>query len=308
MNRQLIIQELAACSNQLIIDDNTLWQHHNQHDRIKSHIDGDLHDFFDLVMDNLLFKSITKQYDAIFIGEIFHVIQLHTLVDNLNAASSCLNPGGCIYIAINSNSIETAKSESSKIISRLEKLAQYTLTTSYQYQDDNTLAWTMLKLTKVETKSIDDINFENALIIGKQIAILINQGKNITKLKAGYLKSNSSLDQADFKCAYTSNQELLSIYLKSQVLELKPCFKREYLVNLAAFVFENRKALQVTADIELIKQGSFTLALEGYQRQSLKIDNQYIAGIANLIEQIWNCCLKSKLNNQLKTLIEQIEE
>lgn len=294
---------IKAYQSALIIDDNQKWNHPQNYTRISQYLDGDLHDFFDLVNDELLFTQINDQFEMIFIGEIFHVINLQTLIYNLELAVNCLTTDGQILIAVNANSIETAKTEARKIIGRLQLLEQYTVTDQEMYVDE--VEWTMLTLQK----RVDVINpeIEVQLQLGAGLADMANTGKSLSKIKSGLLKSKLAIDNQAFKASYTNNQQLLSLYFQNQIINLNPGFKREYYTNLADLIYSNRNSLQQLEDIELLKNGSFTLGLEHYQRSSIVQDQLYIAENAQLVNLIWDS-IDQKPNKQLYQAINNIKE
>lgn len=284
--------------SQLIIDDNKCWNHDLQFDRVSKYVDGDLHDFFDLVQDELLFQVIPAKYDRIFIGEVFHVINLQTIIYNLEYASKILNENGLVQIAINASSIETMKTDSRKVISRLEMLNEYQCINSSSYVDDDQKQWTMLTLQVKNVNKLNDESFETTLKIGEQICQFANTGKNISKIKAGQLKTACNLQTELFKQAFTTTEDVLQIYLQSEILELEPRLTSEYLIALAEFIFINRKALGGLSKLDTLKQGSFNIAFEKYAKSSLSINQEQVAIYASLIETIWNRCLKQKLDSR----------
>lgn len=310
MNRKHIINSinLNQYQNCLIIDDNKGWEHDPKFTRIKQFVTGDLHDFFDLVTGEELFKSIDEQFDLIFIGEIFHVIELQTLVYNLEYATECLNRDGKLIICINQDSLKTSRTEYRKIIGRLELLPMYNLTSKQVYVDEHAKEWTMLTLQVKAEKTLEDADIANALVIGREITNYLNQGKNLNKLKTGYLISNSSLDNQAFKQAYTNNQELIGLYFQNQIVNLEPSFKRNFLLDLADFIFTNRKALNQLDNLSYLQQGTFAIAIDDYTKTTMIQDKQYVGAVALLIEQIWNRCLKQKINDQLLQAIAEIKE
>lgn len=310
MNRKYVIEALNQQKYQtgLIIDDNKQWQHEDKFTRINHYAKGDLHDFFDLVTDEQLFKIVNQTYDLIFIGEIFHVIELQTIIYNLEAAHNCLNDQGIVTICINQDSQQTNKTSYRKMVTRLEQLAGYKLAAKLVYVDEYAKEWTLLNLQKVNSKQLADNQTNDAIQIGAEIAALVNKGKNISKLKAGYLQSNSSLSQDAFKATYTSNDEMLGFYLQNAIIELKPCLNQEYALKLAAFVYENRKAINCYSQISSLEQGNFVLGLEAYNKKSIVPDQKLIASYAEVFEKVWNRCLKQKINDQLLSDIDQLKE
>ncbi|WOO89203.1 hypothetical protein R2F61_00445 [Mollicutes bacterium LVI A0078] len=309
MNKQTLANTLNTkkYKHALIIDDNKSWNHNDQYSRVSNYIDGDLHDFFDLVNGEQLFPSIKDQFDLIFIGEIFHVINLQTLVYNLELAVINLTTGGLIQISINQNSIDTAKTTQQKIISRLQFLKQYTVIEEIDYIDEDNLEWTLLTLQKNDIKQVNDQTITDAIQIGSEICQLVNSGKNIKKLKVGFLQSNSKLDNEQFKAAFTTIDELMSIYLQNQLITLKPCFKHQFLLNLSDFIFENRKSLEV-CDINLLQEGIFKLCLDNYKQSTIIFSDQFVASYADVLNLIWNQCLKKKADNKLISQINQLKE
>lgn len=291
-------------SSGLIIDDNQKWNHDKKYTRINQFVDGDLHDFFDLVADEQLFQQIDQQFEMIFIGEVFHVINLQTLIYNLEYAVQCLTAEGEILIAINDNSIETAKTEARKIIGRLQLLEPYTVIDSIPYHDEQ-VNWTLLRMKK---KLItDNSNIADSLEIGKQLAALANTGKSLKKIKSGLLMSKCDLSTTDFKASYTDNQQLLGLYFQNQIINLNPGFKSEYLLALSDLVYNNRKALSQIEDIELLKSGSFVIAFENYKNTAVLQDQQYVAQLAELINQVWNS-MQTKPSKDLYQKIDNIKE
>lgn len=309
MNKQTLAITLNTkkYKHALIIDDNKSWNHNDQYSRVSNYIDGDLHDFFDLVNGEQLFPSIKDQFDLIFIGEIFHVINLQTLVYNLELAVNNLTTGGLIQISINQNSIDTAKTTQQKIISRLQFLKQYTVIEETDYIDEDNLEWTLLVLQKNGIKQVNDQTITDAIQIGSEICQLVNSGKNIKKLKVGFLQSNSKLDNEQFKTAFTTIDELMSIYLQNQLINLKPGFKHQFLLNLAGFVFENRKSLEI-CNINLLQEGVFKLCLDNYKQSTIIFSDQFVASYADILNLIWNQCLKKKADNKLISQINELKE
>lgn len=309
MNKQTLANALNTkkYKHALIIDDNKSWNHNDQYSRVSNYVDGDLHDFFDLVNGEQLFPSIKDQFDLIFIGEIFHVINLQTLVYNLELAVINLTTGGLIQISINQNSIDTAKTTQQKIISRLQFLKQYTVIEEIDYIDEDNLEWTLLTLQKNDIKQVNDQTITDAIQIGSEICQLVNSGKNIKKLKVGFLQSNSILDNEQFKAAFTTIDELMSIYLQNQLINLKPCFKHQFLLKLADFIFENRKSLEV-CDINLLQEGIFKLCLDNYKQSTIIFSDQFVASYADVLNLIWNQCLKKKADNKLISQINELKE
>ncbi len=307
MNKQKYtnLTNIIKESSVLIIDDNKVWNHNLQFDRVNEYVNGDLHDFFDLVADEELFQIINKKFDVIFIGEVFHVINLQTIVYNLEHAINCLKPKGIIQIAINENSIDTAKTESSKIISRLEKLKNFKCIEKTSYSDENNLTWTMLSLQLEDQKQLSDDSFQTTLKIGKQLCMFANTGKSIAKIKAGLLKSACGLDTEEFKASFTTNEEVLSLYLQSEILDLNPNFNKKYLLDLSDYIFSNRNALKQLKSLNLIKQGSFNIAFDQYTKSCINVNQEYVASYAETVELIWNRCIKQKLDS---TSLEQINE
>lgn len=309
MNKQTLANTLNTkkYKHALIIDDNKSWNHNDQYSRVSNYVDGDLHDFFDLVNGEQLFPSIKDQFDLIFIGEIFHVINLQTLVYNLELAVINLTTGGLIQISINQNSIDTAKTTQQKIISRLQFLKQYTVIEEINYIDEDNLEWTLLTLQKNDIKQVNDQTITDAIQIGSEICQLVNSGKNLKKLKVGFLQSNSKLDNEQFKAAFTTIDELMSIYLQNQLINLKPCFKHQFLLKLADFIFENRKSLEV-CDINLLQEGIFKLCLDNYKQSTIIFSDQFVASYADVLNIIWNQCLKKKADNKLISQINELKE
>lgn len=310
MNRKYTREKLRLekYESGLIIDNNKSWQHPSKFTTINNYIDGDLHHFFDLVADEQLFKIIPERFDLIFIGEIFHVINLQTLIYNLEEAHHCLNKEGIISIAINQDSIKTAKTEYHKIIDRLEKLSIYKLAEKIVYVDESAKEWTMLNLRKVSQKEVSHDAVSDAIEIGHEIAELINRGKNIKKLKSGFLQSNSKLEINAFKAAYTNNLEMLDLYLQNQLISLKPRLKQQFAIDLANFIFDNRKSLLAFEDLSQLQEGCFVLAVDDYKQRTLSLEQAHIANYAELFNIIWNQSLKQKPNLQLHQAIEAIKE
>lgn len=310
MNRKYILRalNLNQFANGLIIDDNKVWEHDSKFTRINHYLKGDLHDFFDLVNDELLFKEIDQQYDLIFIGEIFHVINLQTLIYNLEAAHNCLTEDGVITICINEDSEQTSKAGYRKTITRLEGLDGYKLREKLVYVDEHAKEWTLLSLQKVASREITDSQVPDAIQIGSEIAVLVNGGKNINKLKAGFLQSKSAVSHDSFKAVFTSSDEMLGLYLQNAIIELKPVFNRQYAVILADFVFANRKALNSYSGAANLEQGNFVIALEEYNKRAINSEQLLIASYASIFEKIWKRCLKQKITDQLKSEIDQLKE
>ncbi len=310
MKKQILANTLnnTTYEHVLIIDDNKTWNHKEQYTRVKNFIDGDLHDFFDLVNGEQLFPQIKQQFNLIFIGEIFHVINLQTLVYNLELAADNLNDRGIIQISINQNSIDTAKSTQQKIISRLNFLEQYTTIDSCDYVDEEEISWTMLTLQKNDLKQISDSTIDDAIQIGSEICELVNNGKNIKKLKVGFLQSNSTLSTDRFKASFTSIEELMSLYLQNQLINLKPCFKHQFLLSLADFIFYNRKSIGTISNISLLQEGVFKLALDNYRQTTIIFSDHFVANYAEILNTIWNHSLKKKADSKLINQINQLEE
>lgn len=310
MNRKYIIEALNHQKYQtgLIIDDNKAWKHNPEFTRINHYVEGDLHDFFDLVADEQLFKVIDQTYDFIFIGEIFHVINLQTIIYNLEAAHSCLNDNGIISICINQDSLQTNKTSYRKMITRLEQFEGYKLSEKLVYVGEHAKEWTLLNLQKVNTKQLTADQATDAIQIGREIAEFVNNGKNISKLKAGFLQSNSNLNRQQFKATYTSNDEMLGFYLQNAIIELDPSLNRQYIHKLAEFIFENRKAINCYSQISSLQQGNFVLGLDAYNKKTVVPDQLLIAAYAELFEKIWKRCLNQKIDNQLLNEIDQLKE
>lgn len=310
MNRKYIIEALnqQKYKSGLIIDDNKAWQHNTRFARIGQYINGDLHDFFDHVNDEELFKLITDRYDYIFIGEIFHVINLQTVVYNLECAVDCLNDNGVITICINEDCLKTTKTSYRKTISRIEKIAGCKLFEKLIYVDEHAKEWTLLSLQKLVVKQVAETQINDAIQIGREIADHLNKGKNINKLKSGFLQSNSRLERKVFKAVYTTNQEMLGFYLQNAIIELEPSFNHQYVLALAEFIFTNRKAINGFEQVSNLQQGNFILGLEAYNNQTLIPDQTLIASYADIFERIWTRCLKQKINEQLMNEIGQLKE
>lgn len=310
MDRKTVIKTInqQQFESGLIIDDNQQWEHYAGFDRIKKYAYGDLHDFFDLINDEQLFDVINEQYDYIFIGELFHVINLQTIIYNLEKATSCLNNNGVISICINQEGLETDDVSYQKIIGRLEHLDGFKVKERLDYVDEEAKKWTMLNLQKLQSKQVQPDGIADAIIIGEEIATYLNQGKNLGKLKAGFLQSHSKLPIDAFKAVYTTSDEMLGLYLQNQIVELKPCFKKHYVYNLADFIFTNRKAISGYANIDNLQQGNFVIAYEEYNKCAIVKDQQFIASYAHVFEQVWNTCLKQKITEQLKLEIENLKE
>lgn len=310
MNRSYIIQNLnhQKFETGLIIDDNKAWNHDCRFSRINKYIQGDLHDFFDRVNDEVLFKTINDQFDLIFIGEIFHVINLQTIIYNLEYAHECLTENGIISICINEDSQNTSDTSYRKMVTRLEGLEGYKLLEKLTYVDEHAKEWTLLNLQKVAIKRVTDSQLDNAILIGSEIASYLNSGKNISKLKAGFLQSNSKLDPVAFKAAFTTNDEMLGLYLQNEITDLKPCFNKEYAYILSDFLFTNRKTITSYTMVGNLQQGNFVLALEDYKKRAVIPDPKLIASYAYVFELIWSRCLKQKINTQLKFEIDNLKE
>lgn len=295
-------------SSGLIIDDNKLWNHDQRFTRINKYLSGDLHSFFDLVTDELLFTVIDEQFDYIFIGELFLVISLQSVLFNLETALSCLHDDGLLTMCISENCADTMLASYQKVVSRLEFVDGYQLDSKFEYVDEDDNDWTLINLRKSQQRQLGDDQLANGIKIGSEIAQYINKGKNISKLKAGFLQSNSQLDIAQFKAAYTTNDEMLGLYLQNEIMSLEPCFKQQYVYKLANFVFENRNSIKSYSGQLNLQQGNFVLAYDQYTKQSIVIDQQLIASYTSIFEAVWNCCIKQKLNNQLITEIEKLKE
>lgn len=310
MNRNYIIQALnhQKFDTGLIIDDNKVWNHDSRFTRVGEYIDGDLHDFFDKVNDEVLFKDINERFDLIFIGEVFHVINLQTIIYNLEYARDCLTEDGIVSIAINEDSQTTNMTTYRKMVTRLEQLEGYKTTEKLTYVDEHAKEWTLLNLQKVATKQVAPDQLEDAIVIGGEIAKLLNSGKSITKLKTGFLQSNSQLDSKQFKAVFTTTNEMLGLYLQNAITDLKPSFNQEYAYTLADFIFVNRKAISSYDLIPNLQQGNFVLALEDYKACAVVQNPKFIASYAHVFELIWNRCLKQKINTQLKLEIDSLKE
>lgn len=310
MNRKYTIEKLKLNNyqNGLIIDNNKEWEHPEKFTHISKYVTGDLHHFFDLVNDEKLFKIIPDSFDLIFIGEIFHVINLQTLVYNLEYAHALLNMDGIVSICINEDSLNTSKTEYKKIIDRLKKLTMYKLAEKIVYVDEHAKEWTLLNLKKITSKQVTDTTLDDAIIIGSEIAAFVNKGKNINKLKTGFLQSNSNVDVNSFKAAFTSNKEMLGLYVQNQIFELKPQLNKQFCVKLSDFVFSNRKVLAVFDNLTNLQEGCFILALENYKKTALRLDQDLIAGYASTFEFIWKQSMKQKNNAQLKVIIDSNKE
>lgn len=310
MNRREVVQKLNLniCSSGLILDNNKLWNHDQKFKLINQVIDGDLHDFFDLVTDEELFKSLDATFDFIFVGEIFHMINLQTIIYNLEYAYQSLNEQGFICISISENNFKTAGTDYHKAVNRLEILNGYNTIDKIVYTDEDSCEWTLLKLQRVANKQIDEDTFLDAIKIGKVIAQVLNKGKNINKLKAGFIKEKSDLDADRFNLVYTNNQELTNLYFQNEIFDLNPQFTKEYLINLANLVFENKNALSQLDNIDTLIQGSFNIAFENYKKTAIINDQGYIALFAKAVEEVWKHSLKQKLNQKLISKFEGIKE
>lgn len=292
----------------LIIDDNQSWQHTPSFTRINKYLNGDLHSFFDLVADEELFETITDQFEYIFVGELFHVISLQSVIYNLEAALNCLLPGGVITICIQEDCEQTMLASHQKVVSRLELLDGYQPQAKVAYEDDEGQVWTLLNLSKRDVKALSDEHLANGIVIGGEIAKFVNQGKKLGKLKAGFLQSNSNLDQQAFKAAYTTSDEMLGLYLQNEIVSLNPCFKQQYVYKLADFVFANRNAIKNYSGSHNLQQGNFVIAYERYQNQTIVIDQQLIASYVRIFELVWSTCINQKMSNQLSLEIEKLKE
>lgn len=307
MKKHQILENIDNFSHRLIIDNNSTWNHKLNYTLINNYIHGDLHDFFDCVQDERLFQVIDDQFDLIFIGEVFHVLDLQTIVYNLEYAVNCLNAGGLVMICINDNSFATNGTPNTKIIDRLEKLKEYQVKHKLTYTDEQGINWTLLGLQVKSDSQPQVINIDDALIIATELATMVKSGKNPEKIKKGYLQSKSSIDSRDFKAAYTSNIELLELYIQSQIIELKPNLNYEYIQELANLIFSNRKLI-IFCNRNQLLEGSFNLALDMYLKTAIKPDNEMIANYASLIEKVWNHCTKQRLSDQLSLEIRSIKE
>lgn len=308
MNKQKIFNELInnLGDTGLVIDDNKDWKIPEKYSRINQFIDGDLHDFYDLIGDEELFAKLNDSFDWIMIGEIFHVINLQTVVYNLENSLNCLNESGAIIISINHNCDLKMEASYSKVINRLKLIDGFEEVESYQYSDQNEEEWTLLCLKK---QVVDETNFKytDAVVIGHQISDLINKGKNPSKLKTGFLMSKSALSNEQFKASYLSFDENVSLYVQEQIKELKPCFKQQFFNDLHSFVKSNKQVLDYLKQDDGFKAGCFNLALQSYQQTSLTQDDKCIAKNAELINFIWDNKIKSR-DKQIKDLIEKMEE
>lgn len=310
MNRREVVQNLNLniCRSGLILDNNKLWNHDQKFKLINQLIDGDLHDFFDLVTDEELFKCLNHTFDFIFIGEIFHMINLQTIIYNLEYAHQTLNEQGFICISVSENNFKTAGTDYHKTINRLDILEGYKTIDKIVYTNEDNCEWTLLKLQKIENKKIDESTFLDAIKIGKVIAQTLNTGKNINKLKAGFIKEKSDLEPDRFNLVYTNNQDLTNLYFQNEVFDLNPQFTKGYLIDLANLVFENKNALLQLDNIDSLIQGSFNIAFENYKKTAIVNDQDYIAQFAKLIEEVWKHSLKQKLNRKLISKFEGIKE
>lgn len=299
MNRKQIFEIIQShnYSSGLIIDDNREWKHQRKFERINKYITGDLHDFFDLAQDQALFNNMNHEYAMIFIGEIFHVLTISTVVNNIVAASSHLTDGGEVYIALNQEDVNFKKN-----LHRLGLIDGYAITQNLEYRDEDNKLWTMLVITKEQQKQITDL--EVAISIGAEIVNYLNQGKKLNKLKKGYLMSHGKVASNLFKQVFTTSEEMVYLYFQSQIYQLNPKLDTIYLNNLADFVFAHKKALGQLSELNLLKQGSFTLALNNYQAKAIVPDQVYVAKCAEVIDRIWLECLKCKTASLMQAIKE----
>lgn len=290
----------------LVIDDNKQWNIPNSFNRINQYINGDLHDFYDLIGDEDLFVKLNDSFDWIMIGEVFHVINLQTVVYNLEYSVHCLKDGGSIIIAINRNCEEKMEASYSKVINRLKLIDGFADYETYEYVDEDGEMWTLLCLQK-QLEENSDFKYTDAVAIGHLICNLINQQKNPNKLKTGFLMSKSNLSNERFKTSFLSLNENASLYLQEQIKELKPCFKRQFFYDLCTFVKNNKQVLDYLNQDQQFKAGAFNLALQTYQQTNLTHDDKCIAKSAELINFIWDNKMKSK-EKVINDLIVEMEE
>lgn len=297
-----IIKKYDTSTNWLIIDDNKKWNHSQVHERVNGIVNGDLHDFFDLAVDNTLFQQLKTKYDCIFIGEIFHVLEYQTIVNNLISAGQALNNNGKIIISL-TEEIKEHVVNVSKLISRIKLLENYQVDESFRYCDEDEINWTLIV---VSVYTSEDFSYQDQIKIGEKITSLVNNGKNLGKIKKGYLLSICDLQQEPFKAAYTSNQELMSIYLQNLIIELKPSLNCEFLIKLSELVYINRKAILSLTKFNNLIEGTFTLALDDYTNQTIIQDKQYVAQFAALYQTVFNKSLKSKLSTETLEKINKL--
>ncbi len=281
MNKHQIQQKLAKRSQQncVIIDDNKKWQHNSNIKRISEFFTGDLHDFFDLVNDEQLFSIIPSKCQFLFIGEVFHTLDLQTIVYNFENLHAKLSDNGEVAICISSSSELKSDASQTKIVGRLKSLNGFYINEQIQYIDEEGQEWLMLFIKKQAAKDTSNVDFEQFMKIGAYICTAVNNGKNINKLKRGMIKSNVDVNQ--FDQIYTSNQEMINYYLLQLVLDLKPAMTSDFLLQLSDFVFTNRKALKVS-NISVIESNCFEQAIK-HKRLNNPIQTTSFASLHSLV-------------------------
>lgn len=308
MTKQNILNNLITNLGDkgLVIDNNQDWNIPSDFNRINEYINGDLHDFYDLVGDEDLFVKLNDSFDWVMIGEVFHVINLQTVVYNLEHSVHSLNDNGTLLISINHNCDEKMEASYSKVINRLKLIDGFTNYESLEYTDSDGEMWTLLCLQKKVTEQTN-FDYIDAVTIGSEIASFINKGKNPSKLKTGFLMSKSQLSNEQFKESFLSLDENVSLYVQDQINSLKPCFKRQFFTDLHVFVKNNKQVLEYLNQDEQFKAGTFNLAIQNYKQTNLTHDDKCIAKSAELINFIWDNKVKSK-DKVINDLIAGMEE
>lgn len=310
MHKQNIIKNISKMkkSKGLIIDDNKAWNHDNCADRINKYIEGDLHDFYDLIADEKLFEVINDKYDYIFIGEIMHVITLQSLIFNLENAGNSLNDDGVLYISIPENAEKHSDSSQQKIVTRLANFDLFTIKSQMNYCDENGEKWALVELQIKARTQITEDNYQISIAIGQEIAKLTNSSGSLKKIKKGVIKSKLSYSNEIFNNSFKSIEDNLRFYMVYAIDNLNPRLSSEFLLQLAEFVFNNRKAIKSLnqENIQLLTASSFNMAYENFKANTLNINNEYISKYSMIIKKIWDNCLKTKLSMQLITEIERL--
>lgn len=308
MHKKNIIENISKMKNSkgLIIDDNKAWNHDKSLDRINKFIDGDLHEFYDIIADEQLFEVISDKYDYIFIGEIMHVITLQSLIFNLEKANNSLNEDGVLYISILENAEKHSDASQQKIITRLANFDLFTMKSQMNYYDENGEKWTLVELQIKARTEITEDNYQVSIAIGSEIATLANSSGNLKKIKKGVIKSKLSYSDEIFNNSFKSIEDNLRFYMIYEIDNLNPRLSSEFMNQLAEFVFNNRKAINSLSqeNIQLLTASSFNMAYENFKANSLNINNEYISKYSMVIKKIWRTCLKTKLSKQL---VEEIE-
>ncbi len=291
INKHLVTSYNKELST-LVFDNNKKWEHGN-HQLISDYVQTDIHELFDLILDEKIFDLINEQFDQVFIGELFHVLEYQTLIYNIEKIHQIVNDNGQIFLSLPQNCETKTKESLSKVVSRINRIPALEITKQNEYLSED-IKWVLLTIEYKDTnRTNNDANYDLILNVGHLILQDFKKGKKPAKIKLNKIASQLDVSLSNLVNQVPNLEFAIKHKVLYDILNIEYIDESLYIKAMADYIFINRNAIKhLDANTRMQIQSS---VFEFMCSKQLIKDEAQFANQATKIEYIWNNGTNKKL-------------